>query len=174
MPSPSSASIWNLVSQSKISPPASAVAAFLGEADDEDVLVALCRVAEEFQGRPEIRGEIARYVAICREATELERLLGLPPRSGPPAYDLPAPRNPMDAVEQGGHVAAEERRRLGIGYHPIPDMADLVASQGVWASGAVLPDEMSGLFLGHASIRLVILVNFHHARARKRFSYAHE
>lgn len=150
------------------------IASFLDEAEEEDVLVALCRAADNFQGHPEIRQEIARYVEICREGTELERLLGLPERSGPPAYDLPAPRSPMDAVEQGGHVAAEERRRLGLGNNTIPDVADLITSQGIWASGGILPDEMSGLFLRNASIGMVILVNFHHARARKRFSYAHE
>lgn len=150
------------------------ISSFLEEVEEEDLLVALCRAADDFQGRPEIRQEIARHVEICREGTELEQLLGLPERSGPPAYDLPAPKNTMDAVEQGSHVAAEERRRLGIGYHPIPDMADLIAGQGIWASGAKLPDEMSGLFLRHPSIGMVILANFDHARARKRFSYAHE
>jgi Zn-dependent peptidase ImmA (M78 family) len=33
---------------------------------------------------------------------------------------------------------------------------------------------MSGLFIKHSSIRSVILVNYNHARPRKRFSYAHE
>lgn len=150
------------------------ISSFLEEVEEEDVLVALCRAAEDFHDRPEVRQEIARYVEIWREGTELERLLGLPERSGPPAYHLPAPKNTMDAVEQGSHVAEEERRRLGIGYQPIPDVADLIAGQGIWASGAKLPDEMSGLFLRHPSIGMVILVNFDHVRARKRFSYAHE
>ena len=38
----------------------------------------------------------------------------------------------------------------------------------------VLPNEMSGIFLRHSSIGLVILVNHDHPRSRKRFSYAHE
>ena len=59
-------------------------------------------------------------------------------------------------------------------HNPILDMSDLINSQSVWASGAKLPDDMSGLFLRHPSIGLCILVNFDHARARKRFSYAHE
>ena len=33
---------------------------------------------------------------------------------------------------------------------------------------------MSGIFLRHSSIGLVILVNYDHPRSRKRFSYAHE
>ena len=105
---------------------------------------------------------------------ELEHLLDRPPRVGPPSYDLPQPRNIMDAVEQGNFVAEQERRRLSLGHNPIPDMSDLINSQNIWASGAELPDDMSGLFLQHSSIGLFILVNFGHPHARKRFSYAHE
>ena len=53
-------------------------------------------------------------------------------------------------------------------------ISELIASQGIWASGVTLPDEMSGLFLRHPSIGLAILVNSSHPRGRKRFSYAHE
>ena len=72
-------------------------------------------------------------------------------------------------------MAEAERRRLGLGYGPVADMADLITTQGVWASGVRgLPNEMSGIFLRHNSIGLVILVNHDHPRTRKRFSYAHE
>ena len=40
--------------------------------------------------------------------------------------------------------------------------------------GADFPNGMSGMFLRHSSIGMVILVNYEHPRARKRFSYAHE
>jgi Zn-dependent peptidase ImmA (M78 family) len=53
-------------------------------------------------------------------------------------------------------------------------MSDLINSQNIWASGAELPDQMSGLFLRHSSVGHCILVNYHHERSRKRFSYAHE
>ena len=53
-------------------------------------------------------------------------------------------------------------------------MADLITSEGIWASGTYLPDEISGMFLQHSSIGMVILINYAHPRARKRFSYAHE
>jgi len=101
-------------------------------------------------------------------------LLERPPHVGPPSYDLPSPRNVMEAIEQGNIVAEQERRRLALGHNPIPDMSDLINCQNIWASGAELPDNMSGLFLRHSSIGLFILVNFEHPRARKRFSYAHE
>ena len=152
------------------------VASFFSEgaSEEDDVLVALKRVSAEFLDDPKVGREISRYVEICREGTHLESVLGLPGRAGPPNYNLRDPQMTMEAVEQGQAVAEQERHRLGLGENPVSDVADLISSQGVWASGADLPREMSGLFLRHSSIGMVILVNFYHARARKRFSYAHE
>ena len=152
------------------------IASFFTEASapEEDVLVALFRAAQaEGQDMP-WQSEVSRYLGICRSGVELEHLLDRPPHIGPPSYDLPQPRNVMEAIEQGNIVAEQERRRLALGHNPIPDMSDLINSQNIWASGADLPDDMSGLFLNHSSIGLFILVNFGHRRARKRFSYAHE
>jgi len=152
------------------------IASFFTEAfaPEEDVHVALFRAAQaEGQDMP-WQSEVSRYLGICRAGVELEHLLDRPPHIGPPSYDLPQPRNVMEAVEQGSIVAEQERRRLALGHNPIPDMSDLINSQNIWASGADLPDDMSGLFLNHSSIGLFILVNFGHRRARKRFSYAHE
>ncbi len=153
------------------------IADFFSEAvasGEEDVLLAIHRVAPEFREAPKVNQEIQRYVAICREGVALERLLGLKPRLGPPAYTLPVPRTTMEAVRQGQTIAEEEGKRIGLGPSPIPDMSDLVCSQGIWASGARFPDEMSGMFLRHSTIGMVILVNYDHPRPRKRFSYAHE
>ncbi|MCA9171504.1 MAG: ImmA/IrrE family metallo-endopeptidase, partial [Planctomycetales bacterium] len=142
--------------------------------EEEDVLVSLFRAAQvEGQDMP-WQSEVSRYLGICRAGVELEQLLDRPPHVGPPTYDLSVPQKVMEAVEQGNLVAEQERRRLGLGHNPIADMSDLINSQNVWASGAELPDDMSGLFLKHSSIGLCILVNFDHVRARKRFSYAHE
>lgn len=153
------------------------IASFFSEApssEEEDVLVALFRAAQvQGQDMP-WQSEVSRYLGICRAGVELEHLLDRPPHVGPPSYDLSQPRNVMEAVEQGTIVAEQERRRLSLGHNPIPDISDLINSQNIWASGAELPDDMSGLFLNHSSIGLFILVNFGHRRARKRFSYAHE
>ena len=152
------------------------IASFFDEASapEEDVLVALFRAAQVAGQDLPWQSEVSRYLGICRAGVELEHLLDRPPHIGPPSYDLPQPRNVMEAVEQGNFVAEQERRRLTLGHNPIPDMSDLINSQNIWASGADLPDDMSGLFLNHSSIGLFILVNFGHRRARKRFSYAHE
>jgi Zn-dependent peptidase ImmA (M78 family)/transcriptional regulator with XRE-family HTH domain len=142
--------------------------------EDDDIFVALHRAAPGLADTPEVKHCVNLCVDLCREGVALEHLLGRIDRSGPPTYTESVPSRPIEAVSQGERVAEQERRRLGIGSAPIADMADLIAGQGVWASGADLPNDMSGLFLRHRSIGLAILVHANHPPARKRFSYAHE
>lgn len=141
---------------------------------EDDLLVALHRLAPGLDAQSKIKEQVSRCLDLCREGCSLEKLLGRSLRSGPPAYSLPAPRTAGEAVRQGEQVATQERKRLGLGHTPIADMGELISEQGIWSSGVNLPDEMSGLFLHHPSIGLAILVNFSHVRGRKRFSYAHE
>lgn len=145
-----------------------------GVSEEQDILLAIHRLSPEFKDDPQVEKAIASHVRICQEGVALRAILGLPAVGGPPKYQLPMPKTSTEAVRQGHLVAQEERRRLGLGDNPIPDMADLLTVEGIWASGAKLPDEMSGMFLRHSSIGLVVLVNFRHPRGRKRFSYAHE
>ena len=142
--------------------------------EDEDLLVALHRAVPGLERTQDTDQQVARCVNLCREGVRLETLLGGEPRSGPPSYEVRVPRTSGEAVAQGERTAEQERRRLGIGQTPIPDISELIASQGIWASGVPLPDKMSGLFLRHPTIGLAILVNSSHPRGRKRFSYAHE
>jgi Zn-dependent peptidase ImmA (M78 family)/transcriptional regulator with XRE-family HTH domain len=142
--------------------------------DQEDPLLALHRIGADLAGNLRVNDEVSRCLSICRDGVELQRLLGRPDRVGPPAYKLAAPQTVGEALMQAAHVAAAERRRLELANLPISDMADLISSQDIWASGTHLPDAMSGLFLRHQTIGMAILVNFDHAPARKRFSYAHE
>ena len=151
--------------------------AFLQEGarhEDEDVLVALHRVAPGLERDPATHRQVVRCVSLCREGVALERFLGRKPRSGAPNYEARLPHSSWEAVAQGEQTAVQERRRLGIGNVPIADVSELIASQGIWASGVGLPNEMSGMFLRHPSIGFAILVNSSHPRGRKRFSYAHE
>jgi Zn-dependent peptidase ImmA (M78 family)/transcriptional regulator with XRE-family HTH domain len=134
----------------------------------------LARQLPGYEDNKLVKEAVARCTDICRIAIELETLLDRRRRTAPPTYDLPAPRRTEEAIEQGIMVAEEERRRLGLGFAAIADVSDLVNTQGIWASGFKLPDEMSGLFLRHSSLRSIIIVNHKHPRARKRFSYAHE
>jgi Zn-dependent peptidase ImmA (M78 family)/transcriptional regulator with XRE-family HTH domain len=141
---------------------------------EDDLLLALHRMEPELQEDPEVKNEVARCLAICREGADLERVLGKIDAEPLPLYSATAPRSTGEAVSQGTSVAEQERQRLGLGKTPIADMSDLIAAQGIWVSGAKLPHEMSGLFIRGRSIGMAILVNYDHVRHRKRFSYAHE
>jgi Zn-dependent peptidase ImmA (M78 family)/transcriptional regulator with XRE-family HTH domain len=146
----------------------------LPELTEDDPLVALLRVSDNFKSHPDVKSQVSRCVELCREGAELENLLGKKARGGPPFYNLPEPRNAMDAVRQGTQVAAEERSRLGLGDGPFHALPDVLSNQGVRTASVDLPNDMSGLFLRHPAIGMVILVNHRHPRPRKRFSYAHE
>lgn len=153
------------------------VANFLQEGareEDGDALAALFRAAPGLEQDPSTHEQVARCVSLCREGARLERLLGVEPRSGPPSYETRLPRSSGEAVAHGERTAEQERRRLGIGNAPIADVSELIASQGIRASGVELPDGMSGLFLRHPAVGLAVLVNSSHPKGRKRFSYAHE
>lgn len=152
------------------------VADFLPPFEEEagDPLVVLHRLEPGFDADPEVRESVERCVRLCRVGAQLEELLGRSTRLGPPTYPVPAPRTPWEAIEQGGHIAAEERQRLSLGDAPVAGLAEMISSQGVWACGAELPNEMSGLFLRHASLGSAVVVNRRHSLPRRRFSFAHE
>lgn len=151
------------------------VMSFLEESDneDEDLLVALYRMEPGLDSK-ESKAQVNKYVSWCRQGHDLEQLLGRDHRYGPPTYSEPTPRSISEAISQGEKVADQERKRLGIGCSPIPDMSELINEQGIWASGANFIDSISGLFLKDSSFGMAIFVNAEHVRARKRFSYAHE
>lgn len=152
------------------------IAWFVGEETEpeEDVFVALLRLAPEIDEDTSIREEVSRYLRLCQEGCRLREMLGLTLDCTAPGYSLPMPSHVGEAVRQGERVASEERSRIGIGDAPISDMADLIVNQGIWASGVRLPSSVSGLLLRHRSIGFVVLVALNELRERKRFSYAHE
>jgi Zn-dependent peptidase ImmA (M78 family) len=102
-------------------------------------------------------------------------------RATPPAtvatYPLPIPRTKWDAVQQGERIAGEERRRLGLGAVPLPNVAELLDAQGVRTAQIGLPEDVSGLTLIEPDLGLFVVANNRqagHSRVRRRFSYAHE
>ena len=147
---------------------------FFEDEEVEDISVILHRSESGLDGDPAIRQKIKHCLDLCRKGREIEKLLMGETERMPPFYNLATPRNTGEAVAQAEQVAAQERRRLGIETMPITDMAELLATQGIWVAGTCLPDKVSGLFWHHRSLGLAILVNADHVRARRRFSYAHE
>ena len=141
---------------------------------DEDIFVVLHRLDEEFADDPKVQHEVSNHVAICREGHDLKELLGIADEDGPPEYHAAEPQSTIDSVEQGNLVATQERRRLGLGSNPLPNLANLIAAEGIWAAKAELPDEMSGMFLHHPTFGFAILINHCHPLSRRRFSFCHE
>ena len=98
------------------------------------------------------QAQVGRCVQLFRDAASLLRLLGREPASASMRHDLPAPRSTGMAIDQGQSIAAQERRRLGIGITPIRDLAGLISDQGVWAATLALPGHLSGVFLNGKDI----------------------
>ena len=141
---------------------------------DKDPLISLYRMAPGLEKDPIIQEEIHRCVHICKEGIFLEKLLEYPQRQRIFFSSFEPPQTALEAIKQGEQAAKEERRRLGMGSLPVHDIIELLASQGIWCASTNLPSEMSGLFLYHISIGIIILINATHGIARQRFSYAHE
>ena len=142
--------------------------------EDEDILVALHRVALGLEADGNVGDQVNRYVALCREGVALENLMGLDRTSGPPPRDLRAPSSAGEAITQAERIADEERFRLNVGHGPLAEISEVISSQGIWVSEVDLPDHISGLFLRNPSIGMAILVNASHPHVRRRFSIAHE
>ena len=104
-------------------------------------------------------------------ASEPERLLERPARTGPPTYALPTPRTLAGAIREV--VAGQERQRLGLRDASLPEVADLCAEQGVPVFALTLPDELSGLFLAHVSVGRAIVANLAHHAVDRRLVIAH-
>ena len=138
----------------------------------EDPFTILGRIADN--ETPDQGGPVATALERLKEAVRLEGFLGAPHRPHPPTYQVDAPKDFDDAIEQGKEVAILERRRLGLGSNLISDVAEVIASQGIWTAAVPLQKQTSGLFVSHPRYGLAIFVNQVHRRARRRFSYAHE
>jgi transcriptional regulator with XRE-family HTH domain len=142
-------------------------------ASDDPVTVALLNLApaliKEFDMQSRIHGVLGELMS----SSHLERLLERPGRTGPPTYPLPSPRTLADAIRQGEDIAEQERQRLGLRDAPLPDLADLCAAQGVPVFALKLPDELSALFIAHASVGRAIVVNVTYDAVHQRLAIAH-
>lgn len=142
--------------------------------ENDDPLVALCRIEPHLSDNPVVESQIRNHVDIFREGVRLEQLLEEDPRSTPPVYDFPEPKSYTEAVRQGQELATQERKRLNLGFAPLTNVATLITAQGIWAAATNLSDDLSGLFLHHPALGMAILINNAHTRGRRRFSYCHE
>jgi Zn-dependent peptidase ImmA (M78 family)/transcriptional regulator with XRE-family HTH domain len=141
----------------------------------EDSVIALFRAEPAIAERAEVLHVLRDCIVLSRELAGLETLLGLD-RSRPsvPAYSPGPLRSKGQAIEQGARVAAEERRRLGLGERPVGDVEELLEHQGIRTAVIDLPEEVSGLTLMERGLSLSVIVNRRHHHLRRRFSLVHE
>ncbi len=149
---------------------------FLAEEFREaDALVALFRAHPDVVEQEQVANALRACVALGREVTNLERLLGIDRDLGAVAvYPVPAPRTRWQAVQQGEQIVDQERMRLRLGVAPIANVAEVLEAQGIRTALVHLPEDVSGLTLSHPSVGLFVVANRHHHFLRRRFSYAHE
>ncbi|QIN84505.1 ImmA/IrrE family metallo-endopeptidase [Rubrobacter tropicus] len=142
---------------------------------EEDPLAALFRAAPGYAEDPKLKRELLRCVELCREATNLEGLLGLSSSSASlVGYEFKGLSSRWDAVNQGRYIAEQERNRLDLGTSPTWEVAEIVARQGVRVTEYDMPDAVSGLFFHSEDTGFAIVINRGHSRSRRLFSYAHE
>jgi len=148
---------------------------FAEEFHEEDALVALFRAHPDVAEQTNVVDTLRRCLALGREVTNLERLLGIDRDLGAVAsYPLPVSRSKWEAVQQGERVAQAERYRLQLGLAPLANVTELLETQGVRTVQINLPEEISGVTLIEPSVGLFVVANRRHHVLRRRFSYAHE
>lgn len=143
--------------------------------EEEDALAVLFRAEPEIANHEDVADSLRACIALGREVTNLEGLLGIDrDLAGAVSYQIAAPRSRWEAIQQGERAAEQERRRLGLGWAPSPPLPELLETQGVRTGIVDLPEEISGITISNQSVGLFIVANRAHAAARRRFSFAHE
>jgi Zn-dependent peptidase ImmA (M78 family)/DNA-binding XRE family transcriptional regulator len=143
--------------------------------ESTDALAALFRAEADVLDEPAVADALRDCVALGREIHNLEQLLGIElGASTTPAYPLPAPTSRWEAIQQGERTARDERRRLGLSTAALPDLAELLETQGVRTGIVDLPADVSGLTVNDPRHGLFVITNRAHHVLRRRFSFAHE
>ncbi len=142
---------------------------------EENSLAALFRSQAGIVSDPTVLEKLRECMALGRELTNLERLVGIDrDLSAVASYPFPSAKTRWEAIQQGQRLAEAERRRLGLGEAPLPDLSALLESQGVRTGLVDLPDDVSGLTLSDRDVGLFVVANCVHHYLRRRFSLAHE
>ncbi len=143
--------------------------------EEKDALAGLFRAAPAIAREPGVADALRGCVTLGREVCNLERILGVEHTSiSTTAYPSPGPTSRWEAIQHGERLAEEERRRLGLGSAPLPDLAELLEAQGVHTGLVDLPEDVSGLTLNDPRHGLFVIANHGHHILRRRFSFAHE
>jgi Zn-dependent peptidase ImmA (M78 family)/transcriptional regulator with XRE-family HTH domain len=148
---------------------------FAAEFGAENALAGLFRGNRDIADDPESMSALRHCMAVGRELTNLERLVGIDrdPASAV-RYNPSAPRSKFDAIRQGTAIAEQERRRLGIGDAPLTDVTELLEKHGVRTAVVDLPEDISGLTVFDVEAGPFVVANRRDHLLRRNFSFAHE
>ncbi|MGD8890950.1 MAG: XRE family transcriptional regulator [Desulfobacterales bacterium] len=149
---------------------------FLAETyEPQDALTVLLRANPDLTRDGKVAEGLRRCIALGREIFNLEALLYIERDAmAPAAYPTTALKSKWDAIQQGGRVALEERKRLNLGDSPLPDIMEILDGQGIRIASVPLPNDVSGLTIHEAGVGILVAVNADHGPLRQRFSLAHE
>lgn len=149
---------------------------FIAESfDEEDALAAIFRAQPDVAEQPAVLEKLRECIALGRELTNLEHLVGIDRgQTAVATYMMPVPSTRWEAIQHGQALSDEERRRLGLGSTPLPDLAEVLETQGVRTGLVDLPEDVSGVTLSDRKVGLFVIANRTHHYLRRRFSFAHE
>jgi Zn-dependent peptidase ImmA (M78 family)/transcriptional regulator with XRE-family HTH domain len=148
---------------------------FLAPEFTEDSLTSVLLRADDEGGGDGVKAALRDCIALGHQLRDLEALLGITRSTGGVASYPSVPlSSKWEAIQSGTQAAAEERRRLGVGWGPIGDLPALLESQGIRTGLIEMPQGVSGLMISDPSVGLFVVVNREHPPVRQRFSWCHE
>lgn len=112
-------------------------------------------------------------ISTCDEYLRLETSLEIKNIVNMPKWLLPI-ENKLDAVNQGIHIAQEERKRLNLGNDPIGTLEPYIENQGIRIIFRHLGEGISGFFIFDYQNSPWIFINSEDYDWRRNFDLAHE
>lgn len=141
----------------------------------EDEPLAFLLRAEQVS--PADRAELIAVHEFCRQYAALEQLALGRVHFEIPEYHMNSwSRREESAIREGERLAASERRRIGLGSAPVPDLMALLEKQGIKVVKWRFPEasQVSGCFFFPREVGPCIIINLSHRHVRTNFTAAHE
>lgn len=136
--------------------------------------MALCRHEPALEKDRDVLKQLGFCLGLCRVGMRLKKSIGHPKPAAIPSYKPRRPSSHADAVAQGEEIAAEERRRLGLGCLPVHNMLELIQSQDIWAACTQLPCSLSGINIRNPIIGQAIFANASFSHDERRVALAQQ
>jgi Zn-dependent peptidase ImmA (M78 family)/DNA-binding XRE family transcriptional regulator len=120
----------------------------------------------------ELLPHIREFESLCEDYLRLEELRHAPLRRRyPPPYEL----DKVDPGHAAEDIAAEERRRLGLGEGPLWDLREALEGEvGLRIFLLQLPSKVAGMYAFSEPLGGCVAINLDHPPERRRHTLAHE